>query len=97
VQGTPLEGIFAEYIKHEHFGALYTVTLRDMTAGMARPCVMDIKIGKRTFLESEVKKQELRVNLAKKMVDIDPTALTEEEQRTGITKLRYMQFREQRS
>jgi|EP00966_Prymnesium_polylepis_P140296 hypothetical protein len=67
VQGTPLQGFFAEYVKHEKLGALYTVTLRDMTAGMARPCVMDIKMGKRTFLESEVRKQELRTNLAKKV------------------------------
>ena len=97
VQGTALEGLFATYFGHESKGVLYSVTLHDMTAGMARPCVMDIKMGKRTFLESEVKAGKLRPDLAAKMVKLDPTALTEAEVAEGVTKLRYMQFREVRA
>ena len=94
VQGTPLEGLFATYYGHESKGALYSVTLHDMTSGMARPCVMDIKMGKRTFLESEVKTTKKRPDLAAKMIKLDPAALTEVEVVEGVTKLRYMQFRE---
>lgn len=97
VQGTPLEDLFAGYAGHEARGPLYYVRLRDMTHGMARPCVMDIKMGKRTFLESEVKNGERRLDLVKKMQKLDAAALTQEEATAGITKLRYMQFREQRS
>lgn len=39
---------------HSQHGLLYNIKLLDMTAGMQRPCVMDIKMGKRTFLESGV-------------------------------------------
>ena len=97
VQGTELEELFAEYGGHEELGALFSIKLRDMTAGMVRPCVMDIKMGKRTFLESEVKNTKLRPDLAVKMAKIDRGAVTEEELHEGITKLRYMQFREARS
>ncbi|KAH7728452.1 inositol trisphosphate 3-kinase form 2 [Aphelenchoides avenae] len=60
--------------------------------------VMDIKIGTRTFLESEVTNGKKRADLYKKMVDIDPDEPTEEERvEEAITKLRYMQFRERES
>lgn len=60
--------------------------------------VMDIKIGTRTFLESEVANSTKRKDLYKKMIDIDPSAPTEEERQIeAITKLRYMQFREKES
>ncbi|KAH7728453.1 LFE-2 protein [Aphelenchoides avenae] len=59
---------------------------------------MDIKIGTRTFLESEVTNAKKRADLYKKMVDIDPDEPTEEERvEEAITKLRYMQFRERES
>ena len=59
---------------------------------------MDIKVGSRTFLESEVSNNKRRADLYQKMVAIDPTEPTEEEHQTGeITKLRYMQFRERES
>lgn len=60
--------------------------------------IMDIKIGTRTFLESEVCNTTKRKDLFKKMVDIDPEEPTaEERQLEAITKLRYMQFRERES
>lgn len=62
------------------------------------PYVIDIKMGTRTFLESEVSKSSARPDLYQKMVAIDPDAPTpEEHQAKAVTKLRYMQFREQQS
>lgn len=59
---------------------------------------MDVKMGTRTFLESEVKKSTARSDLYQKMIAIDPTAPTAEEHKTkAVTKLRYMQFRENQS
>lgn len=57
---------------------------------------MDIKMGRRTFLESEVTNDTLRPDLYKKMVAVnEQSATTEEHQQQAITKLRYMLFREQ--
>ena len=58
---------------------------------------MDIKMGRRTFLESEVTNTKRREDLAAKMAKLDPAALTEEERTLGVTKLQYMQYREQLS
>ena len=56
------------------------VQMQDLTAGFgARPCVMDIKIGSRTFLEDEVSNQKLRPDMLKKMDKQDPNEATEEE------------------
>jgi 1D-myo-inositol-triphosphate 3-kinase len=73
-----------------------SIRLADLTAGCTRPCVMDIKMGIRTFLESEVKSDKRRVDLAEKMAK-QGGEMSEEEKEKGITKLRYMQFREQTS
>jgi len=75
------------------------VQLQDLTAGFGdRPSVMDIKLGTRTFLEDEVKNPKVRADLLGKMDKLDPKAATEAEREAGgITKLRYMQFREQTS
>lgn len=55
-------------------------------------------MGTRTFLESEVKKSSARPDLYQKMIAIDPSAPTEEEHAAqAVTKLRYMQFREEQS
>jgi len=75
------------------------IELQDLTAGFGdSPCVMDIKMGIRTFLEDEVSNPKLRPDLLKKMDKLDSSAATAEERENGgITKLRYMQFREQMS
>lgn len=55
-------------------------------------------MGTRTFLESEVKKTIARADLYQKMIAIDVNAPTPEEHEVkAVTKLRYMQFREQQS
>eukprot|EP00053_Salpingoeca_punica_P019978 m.205419 g.205419 ORF g.205419 m.205419 type:complete len:377 (-) comp17759_c1_seq2:705-1835(-) len=71
--------------------------MQDLLAGFQNPSVMDVKMGVRTFLESEVSKKEKRMDLLEKMIDVDANEPTEEERKTGITKLRYMMFRERLS
>ncbi|KNC25298.1 hypothetical protein FF38_02530 [Lucilia cuprina] len=71
------------------------IELQDLLKGFKDPCVMDIKMGCRTFLESEVGNKTLRPDLYQKMIKVDPNAPTaEEHQQKAITKLRYMLFRE---
>ncbi|XP_065184580.1 inositol-trisphosphate 3-kinase A-like isoform X2 [Sycon ciliatum] len=75
--------------------------MQDLLADMQAPIVMDVKMGTRTYLEDEIKpgeKPSYRSDLYKKMISVDASAPTEEEkERKGITKARYMQFREQMS
>lgn len=74
------------------------IELEDLLKGFKDPNVIDIKMGRRTFLESEVSKTILRHDLYKKMLQIDSNAPTDEENKMkAITKLRYMMFREQLS
>lgn len=74
------------------------IELEDLLHGFKDPNVMDIKMGCRTFSESEVTTRILRPDLYKKMMSIDPTAPTDEEHTVqAVTKLRYMMFREQLS
>ncbi|KAF3426007.1 hypothetical protein E2986_00302 [Frieseomelitta varia] len=74
------------------------IELQDLLFGFNDPHVMDIKMGTRTFLESEVSKTTARSDLYQKMIAVDPDAPTEQEhEQRAVTKLRYMQFREQQS
>lgn len=69
--------------------------MQDLLHKFKNPAVMDIKMGTRTFLESEVTNAKSRPDLYQKMIKIDPVAPTSEERSCeAITKLRYMQFRE---
>jgi 1D-myo-inositol-triphosphate 3-kinase len=61
----------------------------------SKPSIMDIKMGTRTFLESEVSNGKPRADLYQKLMKIDSAAPTvEEHEAAAITKLRYMQIRE---
>ncbi|XP_029032959.1 inositol-trisphosphate 3-kinase homolog isoform X2 [Osmia bicornis bicornis] len=74
------------------------IELQDLLFGFNDPHVMDIKMGTRTFLESEVSKTIARPDLYQKMIAVDPNAPTKQEhEQRAVTKLRYMQFREQQS
>ncbi|CAL1689653.1 unnamed protein product [Lasius platythorax] len=74
------------------------IELQDLLFGFNDPHVMDIKMGTRTFLESEVSKTTARPDLYQKMIAVDPDAPTQlEHEQRAVTKLRYMQFREQQS
>ncbi|ROT73372.1 hypothetical protein C7M84_008209 [Penaeus vannamei] len=59
--------------------------LQDLLSDFTLPCVMDIKMGVRTYLEDELakarEKPKLRKDMFEKMVQIDPKAPTESENR----------------
>lgn len=74
------------------------IEIDDLLFGFEDACVMDIKMGTRTFLEKEVTKSTPRTDLYAKMVAIDSNAVTAEERSMqAVTKLRYMTFREESS
>ncbi|XP_037038556.1 inositol-trisphosphate 3-kinase A-like isoform X2 [Bradysia coprophila] len=73
--------------------------LQDLLSDFNQPCVMDCKIGVRTYLEEELskakEKPKLRKDMYEKMIQIDPQAPNEEENKAkGVTKPRYMVWRE---
>ncbi|XP_022919014.2 uncharacterized protein [Onthophagus taurus] len=75
------------------------IQLQDLLSDFVSPCVMDCKIGVRTYLEEELakakEKPKLRKDMYEKMCQIDKNAPTEEEHRLkGVTKPRYMVWRE---
>lgn len=71
----------------------------DLLAYFDSPCIMDCKMGSRTYLEEELKKArknpQPRQDMYEKMVAVDPEAPTPEERaRQAVLKTRYMQWRE---
>ncbi|XP_034283833.1 inositol-trisphosphate 3-kinase B [Pantherophis guttatus] len=73
--------------------------MEDLLADFDSPCVMDCKMGVRTYVEEELskarKKPSLRKDMYQKMIEVDPEAPTEEENsQHAVTKPRYMQWRE---
>lgn len=73
--------------------------MEDLLSDFDSPCVMDCKMGVRTYLEEELtkarKKPSLRKDMYQKMIEVDPEAPTEEETlQRAVTKPRYMQWRE---
>lgn len=76
------------------------IELEDLLSSFSSsPCIMDCKVGIRTYLEEELakarEKPKLRKDMYEKMVAVDPNAPTEEEHRLkGVTKPRYMVWRE---
>ncbi|KAL8561783.1 hypothetical protein ACOMHN_010717 [Nucella lapillus] len=94
----PLRDMIPTFHREVEYNLEYFIEMDDLLQHFSDPNIMDIKMGKRTFLELEVKNPVLRKDLYEKMVTIDPDAPTQEEKRQeAITKLRYMQFREQES
>ncbi|XP_012940850.1 inositol-trisphosphate 3-kinase B [Aplysia californica] len=78
------------------------IQLQDLLCDFTSPCVMDVKMGVRTYLEDELHKARrsptLRKDMYQKMVEIDSTApTTEEHEQKAVTKPRYMQWRDEMS
>ncbi|XP_057652786.1 inositol-trisphosphate 3-kinase homolog isoform X2 [Diorhabda carinulata] len=90
--------IIPRYYREVEYQGETFIELQDLLHGFQDPYVVDIKMGTRTFLESEVKKVAARHDLYQKMIVIDPQVPTPEEHKAkAVTKLRYMQFREHQS
>jgi 1D-myo-inositol-triphosphate 3-kinase len=71
------------------------VEMKDLTHNVDGACLMDVKMGIRTFTEEDAASKTLRTDLLQKMQKLDPSAATPEEvEKKGITKMRYLQFRE---
>ncbi|KAH8409102.1 hypothetical protein KR009_006878, partial [Drosophila setifemur] len=73
--------------------------LQDLLSDYVQPCVMDCKVGVRTYLEEELskakEKPKLRKDMYDKMIQIDGQAPTAEEHAAkAVTKPRYMVWRE---
>lgn len=73
--------------------------LQDLLSDYVQPCVMDCKVGVRTYLEEELskakEKPKLRKDMYDKMIQIDAQAPNAEEHAAkAVTKPRYMVWRE---
>jgi 1D-myo-inositol-triphosphate 3-kinase len=69
--------------------------MQDLSYGFKNPSIMDIKIGTRTFLETEDVEKQPRNDLYLRMQKISPEDLTDDENRLqAITKRRFMLWRE---
>eukprot|EP00116_Pleurobrachia_bachei_P007646 sb/3467908/ len=87
-----------DYLGCKEYEGIKWIGMEDLMCHFQDGCGMDIKMGTRTFKESEVKNQNLRDDLYNKMVKQDPNEPTPAEREAGaITKLRYMTFREKES
>eukprot|EP00055_Hartaetosiga_balthica_P004780 m.13060 g.13060 ORF g.13060 m.13060 type:complete len:367 (+) comp4103_c0_seq1:298-1398(+) len=73
------------------------IQLQDLLCLYDNPSIMDVKMGIRTFQEQEIEKTKRRKDLLAKMMKLDPNEPTAEEKEHGITKARYMIFRERLS
>jgi len=90
--------IVPKYYRQVSYQGESFIEMQDLLHGFTDPNVMDIKMGTRTFLESEVTNLTARSDLYDKMVKVEPSAPTKEENELkAVTKLRYMMFREQQS
>uniref|UniRef100_A0A667ZM56 Kinase n=1 Tax=Myripristis murdjan TaxID=586833 RepID=A0A667ZM56_9TELE len=75
------------------------IRLDDLLSGLKRPVIMDCKMGVRTYQEEELMKAQtkpiLRNDMYQKMMKIDSTAPSAEEHaQKGVTKWRYLQWRD---
>jgi len=99
LQRDPLSTFIPKYHKTIEKEGLKYCELENLLHNFQSPCVMDCKIGIRTYLEDELTKAEKnptpRKDMYEKMVKIDPEEPTKSEREAGaISKPRYMQWRE---
>jgi hypothetical protein len=91
----PLAAFIAPYSGVVKMNGVVYLRLGELLHPFDSPTVMDIKIGSRTYLESQVSDPKLRADLYQKLVKLDKNAPTEEERSAQkCTKLRYLQQRD---
>lgn len=96
----PLTRIIPKYVTETCYNSQMFLELEDLLTNFSQPhpTIMDIKLGTRTFLESEVRNSKPRPDLYQKLISVDPTACTAQEHAAqAVTKLTYMLFREKQS
>ncbi|ODM86983.1 Inositol-trisphosphate 3-kinase C [Orchesella cincta] len=96
----PITKIIPKYVTETCYNSQMFLELEDLLTNFQNPnpSIMDIKLGSRTFLESEVKNSKPRPDLYEKLIAVDPTACTDQEHESkAVTKLTYMLFREKQS
>eukprot|EP00056_Hartaetosiga_gracilis_P008490 m.121482 g.121482 ORF g.121482 m.121482 type:complete len:461 (+) comp12921_c7_seq22:40-1422(+) len=84
-------------LRNEENEPVEFLQLQDLLCFYDCPSIMDVKMGIRTFQEQEITKTKRRKDLLAKMMKLDPDEPTIEEKEHGITKARYMIFRERLS
>ncbi|XP_067680755.1 inositol-trisphosphate 3-kinase A-like [Haliotis asinina] len=102
IQSDPLKDFTPEYRGEVQKQGETYIQLQDLLSGFTCPCVMDVKMGCRTYHEVELKKARenpvLRKDIYMKMTNIDPNAPTpEEREKQGVTKARYLRWRDEMS
>ncbi|XP_029369117.1 inositol-trisphosphate 3-kinase B-like [Echeneis naucrates] len=98
----PLRPFVPEYHGKVTRGEHCYICLEDLLSGLRKPVIMDCKMGIRTYQEEELVKARtkatLRSDMYQKMLKIEPMALSAEEHaQRGVTKLRYLQWRDANS
>ncbi|XP_045081413.1 inositol-trisphosphate 3-kinase B-like [Coregonus clupeaformis] len=98
----PLRPFVPQYHGSVTRGGNSYIRLEDLLSGLKNPVIMDCKMGVRTYQEEELTKSHtkptLRTDMYQKMVKVDPTAPTvEEHEQRGVTKWRYLQWRDNTS
>uniref|UniRef100_A0A669EZ66 Kinase n=1 Tax=Oreochromis niloticus TaxID=8128 RepID=A0A669EZ66_ORENI len=98
----PLRPFVPQYHGLVTRGELCYIRLEDLLSGLKRPVIMDCKMGVRTYQEDELIKARvkapLRSDMYQKMVKMDPSAPSAEEHaQKGVTKWRYLQWRDSTS
>ncbi|KAF0039811.1 hypothetical protein F2P81_008046 [Scophthalmus maximus] len=95
----PLRPFVPQYHGMVTRGEQCYMRLEDLLSGLRRPVIMDCKMGLRTYQEEELakalNKATFRSDMYQKMVKMDPSALSAEEHaQRGVTKWRYLQWRD---
>ncbi|KAJ8014866.1 hypothetical protein DPEC_G00020220 [Dallia pectoralis] len=95
----PLRSFVPQYYGSVNRGGHSYIRLEDLLSGLKNPVIMDCKMGVRTYQEEELTRAQtkptLRADMYLKMKKADPTAPTKEEnEQQGVTKWRYMQWRD---
>uniref|UniRef100_A0A3Q3SX28 Kinase n=1 Tax=Mastacembelus armatus TaxID=205130 RepID=A0A3Q3SX28_9TELE len=98
----PLRSFVPQYHGLVTRGEHRYIRLEDLLSGLRGPVIMDCKMGVRTYQVEELTKAQtkatLRSDMYQKMVKIDPSAPSEEEHaKKGVTKWRYLQWRDTNS